>query len=353
MQLIDGNDDDKKTTIKMYDAEHTDENRSGKFGYEILDKNQYIPYIYRGNEKFCPVKVLQWHIDRLNIKANPGVSAYPYLTSYEMYRGDAILFNEINQWHNNYLYPYIFRASDKLIKSSDCRDMFVFICDCEQKSHFGELYVMRAGAGLMQIQWKTPQSDELMESVWPFISKDGKRYVPVEFLKESCHALSATIVLNGIDVMYMRYLYTALKHDTSKMDFKMPCIELDEAISHLLSVNDSTYVFDDNYWPTKKRTAPKALLPSQPLPSGPRSMMSPLLLGSRIKNLNNNHLDFFSKKQTNTDRVKVVSEATKTATAPPPAAKVQEKAVASADAVDDSKEANATEINRKVNLFEF
>lgn len=316
----------------MDDARNTDENPCGKFGYEILCQNQYIPYIFRGDKKFCATKVIQCHIDKFNVNFNPILNKFPYLTGYEMYEREAFLWNDINIWHNNNKYPIFFRTGDTLMQLSDVCDIFQFIEDCNQKSKLGDRYEMVSGAGLMQIQWTTTENGELMDTVWPYILKGKKRYVPVEFLNGSC-TLSSTIVLNGIVIMYMRYLYTVLKREIPKKDEQMVCVELDEALAHSLSNNDHTYHFNENYWPTQKRPALK--VPSLP----------PLLtLENHIKKLNNNNLAFFSKTHTNVDQTKMSSGKVATVTAAAP--------VISSEKVNDTSEnARKVESNTKVINF--
>lgn len=274
----------------------------GKFGYETLDIKQHIPYIFRAGEKVCATKVFQWHIDRLNIKLNPALAQFPYLMGHEMNRCDAILYNEINQWHNNTLYPFLFRVPDTLVKLSDVCDIFKFVQDCDKKTKLGEQHAM--DAGLIHIKCTAPgdTDDEPtnLYTVWPYISKDKKRYVPIAFLTDSSSTLSATIVLEGIDVMYMRYLYVVLKCDIPKSEFNIPCVELDDALAKALSATDVTYECDDSYWPTKKRSPP------------PQAMPLSVLLGSHIKKLNNNNVAFFTQSPTNMDRAEKALDAVTT-----------------------------------------
>lgn len=312
----------------MNDTQDASEDRIGQFGYAALGHKRYIPYIFHGKEKVCATKVFQWHIDELHIQLNPMLAQFPYLLGNEMSSDDAALYNEINQWHNNYLYPITFRASDTMLKLCDACDIYEFVLDCNKKSTFGEKYDM--DAGLMQIKWKAPPgiADEFEYTVWPYISKDKKRYVPITFLADSTSALSATIVLDGIDVMYMRYMYTVLKYDVPKSDFRIPCVELDDALAQIRSATDMTFEFDENYWPTKKRQPSKAM----PLP---------VLLGSHIKKLNNNNLAFFTQAEATVVPAKQIPDVmTATAT------KAMTPAVS--NDVDNETDANSEKENQKV-----
>lgn len=293
-----------------------DDNFRGNFGYETFDQTVHIPYIFRGEEKYCSQKILRWHIEHLNIKLNPKLTDFTQLFgNFEMNRNEARLFEEINRFHNDCLYPFIFRPLDKLVELSDVGDIFTFLRECEQKSTVGEQYDMKSDVGLIQIQWKASgNDDEWMDIVWPYISKGTKHYVPSHLLNGSS-ILSASIVLDGIDVMYMRFLYTVLKREIPEKDFKIPCIELDDALAHSMSSNGHTlYRYDKNYWPTKKRTSPNTM---------------PLM--------NNNDLQFFTK-QLDLKPVEKVSKPTVAMTA----------AMDSPEKVDSHKDASEQEETTQV-----
>lgn len=281
----------------------------GHFGYKVLAKNECIPYIYRGNGKFCATPIFQWHIDKLNVKLDPSLAQFPFLTGLEMNFSEATLWNEINQWHNNYFYPFIFRPMQSMVQLKDICDIYKFVKDCDQKSRLGEEYKMKVDVGLIQIRCSATSEMEnrSWDIMWPYIGKDGKRYIPLAILPYSCQKLSASIVLDGIDVMYMRYLYTILKRDIPRKDFNIPCIDFDAALTHSLPPSDTvTYAIDEQYWPTKTRSALIPLLLPQPVARPlPQSVERPLprslpIIGSHIKKLNNNNLAYFqSKAKTN------------------------------------------------------
>lgn len=218
----------------------------GKFGYEVLGNNIIIPYIFRENETYCATKIFQWYFDQQEIGISSDLVDFKYLKGFNMYRNEATLMNEINEWHNNSMYPFRFTTIDTLVKMKDVCDIFKFLNDCGQKSKLGDQYEMMAG--MVQIRFETS------DITWPYVVQNGKRYTPTDILSVP-RTLSSTVILTDIEVMYMKYVLSVLNIEMAiTKPYQMVCVLLDEAVAHFIeeSQQDENYEFDDNYWPTKK-----------------------------------------------------------------------------------------------------
>lgn len=240
--------------------------RCGKFGYEIINDNHIIPYIFRYDDKYTATKVFAWHFDQLKINCAPDLIDFRYLRGYEMYRDEAALLNEINHFHNDSVYPFVFNRNDTLVKLHDLYEIFKYINDCTQKNKFGHRFDMMAG--MVRVRFPSPNSDVIL----PYVLKNEIRYTPIQVFLNAPQTLSDTAILTDIEVMYMRYIYAMLKMDNPNKTFQMPCVALYEAMAHIIGNVDDDYDFDDNYWPSKEDSP---------------------------KNLNNNHVPFFIRAQTN------------------------------------------------------
>lgn len=245
----------------------------GKFGYEVLSDDMIIPYIFRENERYCATKIFQWNFDKQKTDLTWNLTDFQYLKGYDMYRDDVTLMNEINEWHNNSMYPFRFTTNDSLVKVADIRAIFKYLNDCREKARLGDQYEMMAG--MIQIRF------EKCDVVWPYVVQNGKRYTPTNILNVP-RTLCSTVILTDIEVMYMNYILSVLKIEmATTKPFNMPCVLLDEAVAHFIEEShpNENYDFDDNYWPTKKNT--RKIDTKQP------------------ESLNNNNLPFFSTAKIN------------------------------------------------------
>lgn len=245
----------------------------GKFGYELIGDDVIIPYIFRGNEKFCAYKIFTWHFERKMVVLNPKLIDFRYLEAFEMYREEFYLMNEINQWHNNSVYKHAFKQGDTLIKLDDICDIFKYISECDKKSKLGADYSMIGG--MVKIQFSTEKPDVIL----PYITINAKRYTPVHILNKQS---SGVITINGIEVMYMRFLLDTLKIDVPTQDFQMDFVHLDEDVIQEMTDIDDICDFDDNYWPSKEGS-------SKPVPNTTNIMLK-----------NNNNLPYSFQKKSNT-----------------------------------------------------
>lgn len=221
----------------------------GKFGYETINENLHIPYIYNGGTKYCATKIFSWHFRQQNIDFPLHLTEFPYLNGYKMEKEEAALMNEINIWHNDSMYPFRFSDNDTIFAMDDVRDIFQFVFDCNQKEKLAEQYDMTPRAGMIQIRF----TESNTQQIWPYYVKNGTRYIPSQCLEATFHpyTLRETVVLQNIEVMYMRYMYNVLKIDWPSNNFQVICILLDEAVSHLLSETNESHEYIDNYWPSK------------------------------------------------------------------------------------------------------
>lgn len=245
--------------------------RCGKFGYENVS-GHFIPFIYRRNEKCCATKMFVWHFEKQKHELSRDLIAFDYLKGYEMYNEEVCLINEINKWHNDSKYKYIFGTTDTLIKMDDVQNIFKYVNDCTQKSKDGHKYSMIGGMARIRL------SSHAADEVFPYILKNGQRYVPVRCVN-SPHALAIETLVD-IDVMYIRYLFNVLNMDLPHKKFEIACVNLDQLITHLTINNGGYYDYDNDYWPTKDPSANR---------------------------MNNNDLSFFTSLQKNSSAVTKVN----------------------------------------------
>lgn len=246
---------------------------NGNFGYEDFGEEICIPYIFRNNEKYCATKIFTWFLSKRKINFNQQLLDFTYLKGCEMHYEEAYLMNEINQWHNNSMFPFQFTSNDSLVKMSDVCDIFKYVNDCCQKIKHADQYEMMAG----MVQIRFPQSNIIL----PYVEQNAKRYIPVHFIKTK-RTLGATVILTDIEVMYMKFLLDVLKFDISIRNNQLPCVLLDEAVAHILDQTDpnASYDLDENYWPTKK------------------TIFKPIKSSTTV---NNNNSQFFASTQKNTN----------------------------------------------------
>lgn len=225
--------------------------RCGKFGYEVISDQVFIPYIFRGNRKLCAEKIFSWHLNSQQFGLSANLFDFGYLSGHDMNHDESCLFKEINKWHNNSMYPVSFKEKDSLVYMDDIREIFKYAHDCTQKSMLGDKYKM--AGGIVRIQYVYAE-DEIL----PYVRKDGKLLIPVQFLFRSTslpRTLSVT-TLNNIDVMYLRYVLEVSKmcdlqtelHKSQVSKFNVPCVQLDEFIAFLSKENIQYIGYDDKYW---------------------------------------------------------------------------------------------------------
>lgn len=227
--------------------------RCGKFGYETFNERITIPYIFRANEKCCATKIFSWHFERWNTKLKSNLIDFGYLNGYEMHYEEAWLMNEINQWHNDSLYPYTFYRNDTLLKLDDVRNIFKYMDECEKKLNSSTQFQM-ASASMARLRLSTSNQDVIL----PYVIKDSQRWVPIHILFAS-NTVPPTldcITLTGIDVMYMRFLLDFLKIKITSQTYEIPCVNLDGLMKHLTANVGDHYDYDDNFWPSKENIQP-------------------------------------------------------------------------------------------------
>lgn len=225
--------------------------RCGKFGYEVINDQVIIPYIFRGNCKWSATKIFTWHFDHENFDLSSNLCDFSYLKGCDMNSEESCLFNEINRWHNDSMYPFSFKKNDLLMPVDGICEIFKYAYDCTEKSKLGDKYKM--AGGIVLIKYGHSRGD-----IMPYIQKDGKKFIPVQLacgLKSLPQTVSTT-TLKNIDVMYLRYVLEVSKMADLKtgllksqmQKYEVPCVQLDEFIA-FLSKEDSRYTsYDDNYW---------------------------------------------------------------------------------------------------------
>lgn len=226
----------------------------GNFGYEEFNEQFIVPYTFRNQKKYCASNVFWWHFKKQQVKLSANLIDFGYLTSYRMNSEEVILWNEINEWHNDSMYSkYPFTSTDTLINMKDVRVIAQYIEDCGKKLKLNTQYKMIQStiSGMVRIQLHKSKPNIIL----PYVMKNSQRYVPAKvlFTKTTIPKTLDVTKLIGIDVMYMRFLLDVLKiNNIPSKNFKLSCVQLDQLVTHLISNESGYYQYDENYWPSKK-----------------------------------------------------------------------------------------------------
>lgn len=221
----------------------------GHFGYEVIKENQFIPFTYRENEKYCATKVFICHLEKELIDSNQSLSNFDYLNGYGMHTDEVCLWNEINRWHNDSMYPVEFvYGTDTLLRMKDIQDIFKYVDDCKQKKQHG--VQTKVASGIARIWWSLTKR----EIILPYVVQNGHRYVPL-YIPSVPKTLAIATTLTGIDVLYMRFLFEALNEQLLIRSNQIPCVLLDEAVTSILRTQmNGSFEYSDDYWPEPKNT---------------------------------------------------------------------------------------------------
>lgn len=216
----------------------------GKFGYETFN-GIIIPFTFRNNEKYCAKSIFWWHFNKQNVKLRSNLIDFGYLKTYKMHDEEADLWNDINEWHNDSMYPYTFSQNDALVKLEDVRDIFKYVAECGQKLELGTQFTMTKG-GMFRMQLNRTNI------YLPYLRRNSQCYVPVRILFPLNAAPKTLDVtkLTGIDVMYLRFLLDVLEIQIASKIFEMSCVILDQLVAYLRTKEGDYDVY--YYWPSKK-----------------------------------------------------------------------------------------------------
>lgn len=211
----------------------------GHFGYEAVEKNVIIPFIYRENKKYCAFEFFKHFFAKKTTEIK--CDEFKFM-QYRMKRNEIRLINEINSYHNDGLINHTFvYGVDGMVYFSDVIDAFHFISECDRKRNLGDAYKMLQ-CGLVQI--KTKGSNSKQRHVLPFLQRENEKYVPDHLVENIRNEnIDGDIIPSKVDIMYLRFLYSVLNIEMPQTA-KIRCRSLDVVVKSL-----GFSVVNDDYWP--------------------------------------------------------------------------------------------------------
>lgn len=177
-----------------------DESQRGRFGWITFDKT-HIPYIFRGSEKYCAVRILEAKL--LNKYLNylhSDIYSCTCIKSYFITDTESRLFNEINTKHcENQFGKELFTAKDLVVRLSDAKEFYAFLDVCYTK-----LTSQNVGTGQKSDKCGFIRINK--ESVVPYTVKDGLKFVPLFYFEGETDNLKLKAEkLEGWDLSYLKF----------------------------------------------------------------------------------------------------------------------------------------------------
>ncbi|XP_063990740.1 uncharacterized protein LOC135169573 isoform X4 [Diachasmimorpha longicaudata] len=177
-----------------------DDSQRGRFGWITFDKC-HIPYIYRGGEKYCAVRILEAKL--LNKYLNylhSDIYSCTCIKSYFITEAESKLFNEINNKHcENQFGKEQFTCKDLVVRLSDAKEFYTFLDVCYTKLTSQNVNTGQKGdkCGFIRIN---------KESVVPYTVKDNLKYVPLFYFEGETDNLKLKAEkLEGWDLSYLKF----------------------------------------------------------------------------------------------------------------------------------------------------
>lgn len=214
----------------------------GRFGWEELIGGLVIPYIVRGNRKYCSLEIFTKHVARqfysnlndVDLQKFDGFQIH-HLTEIESY-----LMNEINYLHCESLYDHKFKEGDPLLEIGDIGDMAQFFHDCHQKLNRGDEYDLKNG-GILNIRIK--KSGRRREFQVPYVRLNSILYVPINKCEFYTGTPKKSVKLTGVNLQYMKFMHKVLRLEIDNIGSCMPFEEIHDAFAS----TDQMKVTE--YWP--------------------------------------------------------------------------------------------------------
>lgn len=183
--------DDKK-------APCDEESQKGHFGWTTFGKT-YIPYIYRQQEKYCSVRMIEMKLlgKYLNCLHPDIYSSCTCVRSYYITEAEARLFIEINQRHCDGEFGRdMFTQKDLVVRLSDATKFYQFLDICYRKLISGSKSPSEK-CGFIRIN---------KESVVPYTVRNGEQVVPLFYFEGETENLKQKAdLLSGWDLAYLKF----------------------------------------------------------------------------------------------------------------------------------------------------
>ncbi|GJQ76820.1 hypothetical protein Trydic_g15027 [Trypoxylus dichotomus] len=214
-----------------------DVSQKGQFGWTVIGQN-YIPYIFRGETKYCSVRMLEMKVLYKYVNAFKwDFYNCVYVKSYYVTEAEAKLLNEINFVHCDFLYGREqFNGNDLIVNLNDALDFHQFLEDCYLK-------LTNAASvdkcGFIRIN---------NESVVPFTKYNGLKLVPLFYFEGETESLKGkSLKLKGWPLSYLKFCckVQGIRNELFVHD-SCTVVSIDDIKNHFPPGS----VFQD-YWPSK------------------------------------------------------------------------------------------------------
>ncbi|KAL4153804.1 hypothetical protein QTP88_001637 [Uroleucon formosanum] len=192
----------KKQEILTEDDVYS-ESIKGMFGWEFLE-GYFVPYIIRiingDNLKFVPVRIAEMHLLSKYINyLHANMYNCTSIKSYFISDCEAKLLNEINQIHNEGLFgrEMFIAGKDFIVTLDDVHEFYIFLDVCYKKL----LCVITPNnydkCGFIRID---------TDSVVPYVTKDGKQYLPIfYFAGDTKSLMTLSVKFEHWNLAYLKF----------------------------------------------------------------------------------------------------------------------------------------------------
>ncbi|XP_023317781.1 uncharacterized protein LOC106650750 isoform X1 [Trichogramma pretiosum] len=223
-----------------------DESQKGRFGWTTFH-DCHIPYIYRGKEKYCPVRILEVQVLNKYIShLSSDIFGCQCVNSYMITEAESRLLNEINNRHcENKFGRDQFTTEDCIVRLVDAREFYIYLDICYTKLNSGSTH------SIMTSQ-KLPEKCGFIrinkESVVPYTVKDNLKYVPLFYFEGETENLKLKAEkLEGWDLVYLKFC-CKVQGIRNELFSSETC--------SVISLNDIRSYFPpgtgfEDYWPNK------------------------------------------------------------------------------------------------------
>lgn len=134
-------------------APQDESSQMGHFGWHTCNKTANIPYILRGEEKYCAVRIVETKL--LNKYLNylhQDIYNCTCVRSYYITEAESRLLNEINQKHcDNQFGRELFTHKDLVVRLSDVNKFYTFLDVCYRKLMMGNSGTHSEKCGFIRI----------------------------------------------------------------------------------------------------------------------------------------------------------------------------------------------------------
>lgn len=175
-----------------------EESQKGHFGWTTFGKT-YIPYIYRQQEKYCSVRMIELKLigKFLNFLHPDIYSSCTCVRSYYITEAEARLFIEINHKHCDGDFGRdMFTQKDLVVRLSDATKFYQFLDICYRKLISGSKSPSEK-CGFIRIN---------KESVVPYTVRNNEQVVPLFYFEGETENLKQKAdYLSGWDLAYLKF----------------------------------------------------------------------------------------------------------------------------------------------------